>query len=119
MFSTSSCVAVLTRTFPQLTQFPESLKEINQSLKLNPNYFKALLARARIYVGLQLHESAMEDFQAALEHGTSKMNPKDLLGVQAELEVVKQTALQERKKKKDYYKILGVVVVIDDQYRIY
>jgi len=75
------------------------------SLKLNPNYFKALRARARIYVGLGLLESAIEDFKASIQH--SALNVKDSEELRAELEKTEHIAFKERSQVKDYYKILG------------
>ena len=73
--------------FPnQLRLFPEGLKDINQSLELNPRYFKALCAHGRIYIGLKLYKSAIRDFKAALECDILSIDPIDVWVLRVELE---------------------------------
>ncbi|KAH9942882.1 DnaJ-domain-containing protein [Amylocystis lapponica] len=92
----------------KLDQFAEGLKDINISLKLNPEYFKAFRTRARIYVGLELYESAIADFTAALQHGIAEMRAIDVEALRAELSRTEETLVQERNIQKDYYEILGI-----------
>ncbi|KAH9942881.1 DnaJ-domain-containing protein [Amylocystis lapponica] len=92
----------------KLKQLSEGLKDIDSALNLKPQYFKALRTRARIYVGLELYESAVDDFTAALQHGTAEMSASDVDALKAELSRTEQAAVLERNKEKDYYKILGL-----------
>ncbi|KAL6307565.1 DnaJ-domain-containing protein [Sparassis latifolia] len=88
--------------------YAEGLKDVNTALALDPSYFKAYCARGRIYVGLELYESAVEDFKSALEHGAALLNATDARTLKEELECAERDAERERKKDKDYYKILGL-----------
>jgi len=82
--------------------------DINQSLELNPTYFKALRARGRIYVGLGLYKSAIEDFKTALvNYVISSVEAIEVEALRVELENTEQRAAREADNMKDYYKILG------------
>ena len=87
--------------------FSEGLTAINQSLKLNPSYFKGFRARGRIYVGLELYESAVEDFLRAFGCNLSNVDALELEALIAEMGNVGLMAEREADKEKDYYKILG------------
>ena len=63
--------------------------------------------RARIYVGLELYESAVEDYNAALECGKSTLNASDIRATRDELLDAEEMAAQERANKKDFYTVLG------------
>ena len=89
----------------QLELFTEGLKDINQSLELNPTYFKALRARGRIYVGLRLYESAIENFEAALQNTVIlSVDANEVEELRVELE---NTEIRAAREVKDYYEILG------------
>lgn len=91
----------------QLGLFSEGLKDVNQSLELNPRYFKALRARGRIYIGLELYTSAIRDFRAALECDVLKVDPIDVRTLRVELKDTELMAEKEANKVRDYYEILG------------
>ncbi|KAM5533196.1 hypothetical protein V8D89_013152 [Ganoderma adspersum] len=89
-------------------EFAEGLKDVNQSLQLRPDYYKAFLCRARIMVGLELFETAAEDFRATLEHGKVLMNGKAKRGIKAELEDAEWRAKVGGSKAQDHYATLGL-----------
>ena len=91
----------------QMGRLSEGLKDINMSLELRPAYFKALLCRARIMLGMDLYETAADNFRSALEHGRTTMTPSDVKAVEAELRDVELLAEKERSKEQDYYAVLG------------
>ncbi|KAI0964681.1 hypothetical protein AcW1_001447 [Taiwanofungus camphoratus] len=91
----------------KLGQFSEGLSDINGTLGLDPSYFKAFLVRGRIYVGLELYESAAQDFKVALEHSVS-LEPADVRALKDELDKAEEMVARERNQVKDYYKILGL-----------
>ena len=90
-----------------MRKFKEGLKDIDESLKLRPDYFKAHLCRARIMVGLELYETAAEEFRAGLQHGKSAMKSSDVNAVKAELQKAEDCAMKERNKEQDHYWVLG------------
>ena len=91
----------------QLGLFSQGLRTINQSLKLNPSYFKAFRARGRIYVELELYESAIEDFTTALGCHLSNADASDVQALILEIRNMELKAEREAVKGRDYYKILG------------
>ncbi|RPD53197.1 DnaJ-domain-containing protein [Lentinus tigrinus ALCF2SS1-6] len=92
----------------KLGSFAEGLKDINESLKLRGTYFKAFLCRARLLVGLELYETAAEDFRAALERGRTVMSEAEVRKVEAELDHAERFAVKERQKEQDHYVVLGL-----------
>lgn len=56
--------------------------------------------------GLELFETAAEDFRATLEHGAS-LNEMDKRGIEAELEGAEQRAKLQKSKQQDHYATLG------------
>lgn len=91
----------------QVHKFAEGMKDINEFLQLRPTYFEAFLCRARIMVGLELFETAAEDFRAALEHGKVLLNGAEKRGIEAELEDAEQRARLQKDKEEDHYATLG------------
>ena len=91
----------------QAHRFSDGLKDIDESLKARPTYFKALLCRARIMVGLKLFETAAEDFRAVLEHGRGSMSAAGVRDVEGELRDAERLAEEERGKEQDFYAVLG------------
>lgn len=79
---------------------------MNAAGKLDPDNVKIVVIRARIYVALELFDSAIQEFKSALADG-SKLAAGDRRTVQDELDDVEQRAVKERLKVKDYYEILG------------
>lgn len=92
----------------KLYQLDDGLKDANAALKLNPTYVKAFLTSARIQVGMELFESAIDDFTSAQQYGSSSMSAADRAMVNEERESAELAAATERNRVKDYYKILGL-----------
>ena len=79
---------------------------MNAASKLDPENVKIVITRARIYVALELFDSAIQEFKSALAD-TSKLATGDRQTLQGELDDLEQHAAKERLKVKDYYEILG------------
>lgn len=78
----------------------EALKDINESIRLNENYVKALARRAQIYMDLKMYEEASYDYQRVKEKEPT------FPGI---LKLIEEAKREEKKsKKRDYYQILGV-----------
>ncbi|KAI0744004.1 hypothetical protein C8Q80DRAFT_1220772 [Daedaleopsis nitida] len=92
----------------KLRKFTEGLKDIDESLKLHPKYFKAHLCRARIMIGLEMYETAAEEFRSALELGQGTIKPTDVCGIELELEYAETCAMRERSREQDHYSVLGL-----------
>lgn len=92
--------------FNQLKLYQEALQNINTTLEINPNYFKALRARARIYVGLELFERAVEEFADAIRHCPPNIDPAYLMEVRQEMTEVEKTS-RKQETERDHYRILG------------
>ena len=58
-------------------------------------------------VGLELFETAAEDFRATLEHGEASLNRGDKHRIKAELEDAEWRAKEEGSKEQDHYATLG------------
>ena len=93
----------------QTLAFTEGLKDVDESLKLHPNYVKALLCRARILAGLELYESATDEYRSALEQHRAAMSPVDVTKVETELQDIEELLRKERNKEPDHYAALGNV----------
>ena len=76
------------------------MRALNQAIKYNPKYAKALVKRGEVHIALEEYTEAIRDFSEASEHDSTGF------GVQAKLEDAKDKA--KKAKRKDYYKILGV-----------
>ncbi|KAI0779530.1 hypothetical protein C8Q74DRAFT_1316108 [Fomes fomentarius] len=92
----------------KLCNYAEGLKDVDESLKLRPDYHRADLCRARIMIGLELYDTAAEAYRAALEHGKGTMGTIERRGIEKELEDVERRALKERDKEQDHYSVLGL-----------
>ncbi|KAG8780259.1 hypothetical protein FRC15_009667 [Serendipita sp. 397] len=88
-------------------KYEEALADLDVSLKLHPDGWKAVRTRARIHLAKDDYEQAISDFREALELAESGLGND---GAQNELreEIRKAEVLLKRSKEKDYYKILGV-----------
>eukprot|EP00095_Tigriopus_kingsejongensis_P003055 maker-scaffold101_size371023-snap-gene-0.23 protein:Tk03055 transcript:maker-scaffold101_size371023-snap-gene-0.23-mRNA-1 annotation:"-like protein subfamily c member 7" len=83
----------------RMQKYKQSVEDCSAALKLDEGYQKALLRRAKSYMGIENFEEAVRDYEKALMLDRS-METKKLLQ-HAKLELKKS-------KRKDYYKILGV-----------
>ena len=78
----------------------DSISDCSSALKLDENYQKALLRRAKSYMELEEYEEAVRDYEKANKMDRGNTEYRRLLQ-HAKLELKKS-------KRKDYYKILGV-----------
>lgn len=80
----------------------EALADVDEALKLHPEYTKALRTRARIHLAIEKYEESVKDFKEALDHCTME----EKAGLEKEI----RNAEKELKKSKrvDHYKILNV-----------
>uniref|UniRef100_A0A069DZ51 Putative dsrna-activated protein kinase inhibitor p58 n=1 Tax=Panstrongylus megistus TaxID=65343 RepID=A0A069DZ51_9HEMI len=83
----------------KLGRLNEAISDCSSALKLDPNYLKALLRRAKCYMELQQYEEAIKDYEKAVSMESSREMKKLLADAKLEL---------KKSKRKDYYKILGV-----------
>lgn len=80
------------------------MSDIQASLILKPNYFKALRTRARLHLRDGDLESAIRDLEEAISHA-SEQKAKDEL--QAELRDAEASLEKARSRKQDHYEVLG------------
>jgi len=92
----------------KIGQHPDALKDANAAGKLDPDNVKIVVTRGRIYVGLELFESAVQEFKAALQADATMLGATDRRTMQSELDDAEQRAAREKSKVKDWYEILGV-----------
>lgn len=84
----------------KLGKKPEALAALNQAIKYNPKYSKALVRRGDYYLTQEEYTEAIRDYSEASEHDASGFN------VQAKLKDAQARA--KKAKRKDYFKLLGV-----------
>jgi DnaJ homolog subfamily C member 7 len=84
----------------------DALADIDASIALAPGSFKALRTRARLHMHAEKYESAIADFNAALEQAQMEGADADVKALRADIK--KAEVALKRSKTKDYYKILGV-----------
>uniref|UniRef100_A0A6M2DFZ9 DnaJ homolog subfamily C member 7 n=1 Tax=Xenopsylla cheopis TaxID=163159 RepID=A0A6M2DFZ9_XENCH len=77
----------------------EAIVDCTSALKLDENYLKALLRRAKCYGELGDWEEAVKDYEKAHKMDKSRENRRLLQDAKVAL---------KRSKRKDYYKILGI-----------
>lgn len=83
----------------------DALADIEASLTLAPNAYKALRTRARLNLHFEKYDGSVADFKSALEQAEFEGADADVRSLRAELR--KAEAALKRSKTKDYYKILG------------
>lgn len=77
----------------------EAVEYCTEALKLDEEYLKALLLRAKCHTALQNYEEAVQDYEKACKMDKSRENKRLLQDAKLAL---------KKSKRKDYYKILGV-----------
>ena len=86
--------------YSKLGKNKEALEDCTSALDLDPNYLKALLRRAQIYMTMEKYEEAVRDYEKA--HQMDEDNSDTVSKLRnAKLELKKSL-------RKDYYKILAV-----------
>lgn len=84
----------------KLEKFEDSVSDCDKAVKLDENYQKAILRRAKSYLELEKYEESVRDYEKL--YRLDRSNHEYRSGLQnAKLELKKS-------KRKDYYKILGV-----------
>jgi DnaJ family protein C protein 7 len=86
--------------FSKMGKHKEALEDCTRALDLDPNYLKALLRRAQIYMTLEKYEDAVRDYEKAHQMDDDNADTMNKLR-NAKLELKKSL-------RKDFYKILGV-----------
>jgi DnaJ family protein C protein 7 len=84
----------------------DALADIDASLALAPGAFKALRTRARLHLHAEKFDSAIADFNSALEQARMEGLDAEVQALRADIR--KAEVALKRSKTKDYYKILGV-----------
>uniref|UniRef100_A0A1B6DZE1 J domain-containing protein n=1 Tax=Clastoptera arizonana TaxID=38151 RepID=A0A1B6DZE1_9HEMI len=84
----------------KLNRLNEAVSDCTAALKLDENYIKALLRRAKCYMDLTQYDEAVLDYEKACRMDRSNREYKKLLSD------AKRTL--KISKRKDYYKILGI-----------
>lgn len=87
----------------------EALLDTEESIALNDFSFKVYRTRARINLHMEKYDAAISDFRTAMEQAESDGSDADVKALKGEL---KRAELDlKRSKTKDYYKILGSVLL--------
>ncbi|BES89410.1 DnaJ domain [Nesidiocoris tenuis] len=85
--------------YAKMNKLEESIVNCSEALKLDPNYLKALLRKAKSHMDLAQFEEAVQDYEKAFKMDKSRDIRKLLNDAKLEL---------KKSQRKDYYKILGV-----------
>ncbi|XP_064466243.1 dnaJ homolog subfamily C member 7-like isoform X5 [Ornithodoros turicata] len=83
----------------KINKLNQAVDDCTAAIKLDENYIKAYMRRAKCYTDLEMYEEAVRDYEHIFRKDRSRENKKLL--DQAKLELKKS-------KRKDYYKVLGV-----------
>lgn len=82
-----------------LSKYKEAVEYCSEALRLDEEYLKALLLRAKSNTALGEYEEAVKDYEKAVKMDKSRENKRLLQEAKLAL---------KKSKRKDYYKILGV-----------
>jgi len=90
----------------KLKKYEEAVGDCTKTIELDPNYLKAYIRRGSCYMTLEKYEEAVRDYEKAQQ--LDRENTEVARGLrEAKLELKKS-------KRKDYYKILGILKNADD-----
>lgn len=81
----------------------ENIKALNDALRYNPRYPKALVRRGDWYEKNKEYDEAIRDYSAAMD-----IDPQDKLGLNVAARIKKAQQLVKQSEIKDYYKIMGL-----------
>lgn len=96
----STVLANRSAAFMKKSDYTSALTDINESIKLNPDYIKAYMRRGHIYTHLGQYKEAFEDYENVRQRDPNYPELDNS---------IRLTKLEEKKsKRKNYYKILGV-----------
>jgi len=85
--------------YAKLKKLPEAIEDCSQAIRLDDNYIKAYLRRAKLYMDSEQYEEAVRDYETVLKREKNREHKQLLENAKLEL---------KKSKRKDYYKILGV-----------
>jgi DnaJ homolog subfamily C member 7 len=86
--------------YMKTNEYVKALTDINKSIEINPDYVKAYARRGNIRSQLEDYDEAVRDFAKVKEMNPDYPNIDNFINT--------AQANSRNKKKKDYYKILGV-----------
>lgn len=96
----STILANRSAAFMKKSDYTSALTDINESIKLNPDYIKAYMRRGHIFTHLGQFKEAFEDYELVKQKDPHYPELDNS---------IRLTKLEEKKsKRKNYYKILGV-----------
>ena len=82
------------------SEFIKAMTDMNKAIELNPDYAKAYHRRGNIKTSLEDYDEALQDYYKVKEMNPSYPGIDSLIASAQEM--------SKQKKKKDYYKILGI-----------
>jgi DnaJ family protein C protein 7 len=83
----------------RLGRLEQATEDCTNAIKLDENYIKAYLKRAKCYIDASMYEEAVRDYEKAYKMDKCRENKQLLQDAKLEL---------KKSKRKDYYKILGI-----------
>lgn len=83
----------------------EAIDDCTNAIKLDPNYTKAYLKRAKLYMDSEQYDEAVRDYDHVYKKDKAREHKQLLDNAKLEL---------KKSKRKDYYKILGVEKNVGD-----
>lgn len=83
----------------KLGNLSEAIADCTDALKMNQNYLKALLKRAKCYYDVENYEESVKDYEVAYKMDKTNDVMRSLRDAKFQL---------KKSKRKDYYKILGI-----------
>lgn len=94
----------------QLNKDKEAMSDVQISLILKPNSFKALRTRARLHLRDEDFGSAIRDLAEAILHTAEQRVRNEL---QAELRDAEFALEKFRSRKQTHYEVLGAALLLD------
>ncbi|RWS24712.1 dnaJ subfamily C member 7-like protein, partial [Leptotrombidium deliense] len=83
----------------KMKKLKEAVDDCTNAIKLDDNYLKAYLKRAKLYSDLEMYEECVRDYEKVYQMEKTREYRSLLETAKAQL---------KRSKRKDYYKILGI-----------
>ncbi|XP_078621401.1 dnaJ homolog subfamily C member 7-like isoform X2 [Branchiostoma floridae x Branchiostoma japonicum] len=83
----------------KVNKLDQAIQDCTEAIKLDGNYLKAYLRRAKCYMDTEQYEEAVRDYEKVFNMERTREHKQLLSNAKLEL---------KKSKRKDYYKILGV-----------
>ncbi|XP_019618060.1 PREDICTED: dentin sialophosphoprotein-like isoform X2 [Branchiostoma belcheri] len=83
----------------KVNKLDQAIQDCTEAIKLDDNYLKAYLRRAKCYMDTEQYEEAVRDYEKVFNMERTREHKQLLSNAKLEL---------KKSKRKDYYKILGV-----------